>query len=191
MKTGLRAALVVAVAAMALTGCDTLRDAAGMDKSAPDEFAVTTKAPLVIPPDYNLQPPRPGAVPTNQVDPTESAENALFGNDPATIAAQLPNTFSETEKMLLANAKVQSIDPQIHQNLASDYKNTVASDDSFTKDLLFWQKPKTDEGQPLDADQEAKRINQKQAGQAPTAPGNPPPPKKEDKGWFDGWFDWF
>jgi predicted small secreted protein len=195
MKNGLRAALVLAVAATALAGCDTIRDAAGMDKSAPDEFAVTTKAPLVIPPDYNLQPPRPGAVPTNQVDPTEAAEGALFGNDPATIAAQLPNTFSETEKMVLANAKVQNIDPQIHQNLASDYKNMVATDDGFTKDILFWQKPKTDEGQPLNADEEAKKIDEKRAGQAPATPGATAkpaaPPKKEDSGWFDGWFDWF
>jgi hypothetical protein len=196
MKIGsLSAALTIAVAAVALTGCDTLRSAAGMDKSAPDEFAVTTKAPLVIPPDYNLMPPRPGAVPANQVDPTESAEGALFGNDPATIAAQLPNTYSETEKMVLANAKVQNVDPQIHQHLASDYKNMVATDDGFTKDILFWQKPKTDDGTALDADAEARRLDQQRAGQ-PAAPGAtpaaPPPPKKEeDKGWFDGWFDWF
>lgn len=189
--SSLRTALLIAVAATALTGCDTLRNAAGMDKSAPDEFAVTTKAPLVIPPDYNLQPPRPGAVPTNQVDPTDSAENALFGTDPAQIAAQLPSTFSETEKMVLANAKVQSIDPQIHQHLAEDYKNTVAADDGFTKDILFWQKPKTDQGQPLDADQEAKRIGDKN-GTAPAAEAKPAPaPKKDDGGWFDGWFDWF
>jgi hypothetical protein len=191
--SSLRTALLIAVAATALAGCDTLRNAAGMDKSAPDEFAVTTKAPLVIPPDYNLQPPRPGAVPTNQVDPTDSAENALFGTDPTQIAAQLPNTFSDTEKMVLANSKVQNIDPQIHQHLAEDYKNTVATDDGFTKDILFWQKPKTDEGQPLDADQEAKRINQQHAGQTPAtgAANPPPPPKKDDGGWFDGWFDWF
>lgn len=189
----LRAALLIGLTATLVTGCDTMRTAAGMDKSTPDEFAVTTKAPLVIPPDYNLQPPRPGAVPTNQVEPTDAAENALFGNDPATIAAQLPNTYSESEKLLLANAKVQNIDPQIHQHLASDYKSMVATDDGFTKDILFWQKPKADEGQALDADKEAKKIDDKRAGQAPGAPGaaTPTPPKKDDSGWFDGWFDWF
>lgn len=198
----LRAALLIGLTAVALTGCDTLRSAAGMDKSAPDEFAVTTKAPLVIPPDYNLQPPRPGALPTNQVEPTDSAETALFGNDPATIAAQLPDSYSETEKIVLASAKVQNIDPQIRQHLASDYKNMLAADDGFTNDILFWQKPKTDTGTALDADKEAKKIDAQRAGQppapgaAPPAPGaaNPPPPppeKKDDKGWFDGWFDWF
>lgn len=188
----LRAALLVTGAAVALSGCDTIRSAAGMEKSAPDEFAVTTKAPLVIPPDYNLQPPRPGAVPTNQVDPSDAAEEALYGNDPATVAAQLPNTFSESEKMLLANAKVQNTDPQIRQNLASDYKNTIGADDGFTKDILFWQKPKADDGTPVNADKEAKRIDEQRTGQTPAAPGNAaPPPKPEDSGWFDGWFDWF
>jgi len=187
----LRTAALLSVAAIALAGCDTLRSAAGMDKSAPDEFAVTTKAPLVIPPDYNLQPPRPGAVPTNQVEPTEAAEGALFGNDPATVAAQLPNTYSDSEKMLLANAKVQNIDPQIHQNLASDYKNMVGADDGFTKDILFWQKPKDNGGEPLDADKEAKALGDKRAGQDGKPAAAAPPPKKDDSGWFGGLFDWF
>ncbi len=186
----LRYAALLCVSAIALSGCDTLRSAAGMEKSAPDEFAVTTKAPLVIPPDYNLVPPRPGAVPTNQVEPTEAAEGALFGNDPATIAAQLPNTYSDSEKMLLANAKVQNIDPQIHQNLASDYKNMVGADDGFTKDILFWQKPKDETNAPLDADKEAKALGDKRAGQD-GKPAAAPPPPKEDSGWFGGLFDWF
>lgn len=188
----LRAAALVGVAALSLTGCDTIRSAAGMDKSAPDEFAVLTKAPLVIPPDYNLRPPRPGAVPTNQVEPTESAESALFGNDPATIAAQLPNTYSESEKLLLANAGVQNTDPQIRQHLASDNKAMLGADEGFTKDILFWQKPPADNGHALNADAEARKLDEKRAGQAPGTdqPAAPTPPK-EDKGWLDGWFDWF
>ena len=188
----LRAAALVAMAAVALSGCDTIRDAAGMEKSAPDEFAVSTKAPLTIPPDYNLLPPRPGAVPTNQTEPTDSAQTALFGSDPATVASQLPDTYSEGEKMLLATARIQSADPAIRQHLDSDRKAMVGADDSFTNDILFWQKPKADTGQPLDADQEARKIDQQKTGQAaPGAakPAQPPPP--EDKGWFDGWFDWF
>lgn len=189
----LRAAALVAVAAVSLTGCDTIRSAAGMEKTAPDEFAVLTKAPLVIPPDYNLMPPRPGAVPTNQVEPTESAQVALFGNDPATIASQMPNTYSEGEKLLLANAGIQKTDPQVRQNLLSDNKAMLGSDDGFTKDILFWQKPKADTGQPLNADQEARRADEKKAGQSPSGdkPSAPPPPPKEDKGWLDGIFDWF
>jgi hypothetical protein len=52
--------------AFVLVGCDSIREAAGVTKEPPDEFAVVTKAPLVMPPDYNLRPPKPGAAPTNQ-----------------------------------------------------------------------------------------------------------------------------
>jgi hypothetical protein len=179
------AALLLGTAAT-LSGCDTLRNAAGMDKSAPDEFAVLTKAPLVIPPDYNLKPPRPGAVPTNQVEPTDTAQMTLFGNDPATIASQLPSTYSESEKLLLANAGIQNIDPQIREHLASDYKNMQGADEGFTNDILFWQKPKPDTGTPLDADKELSKKSSAPEGKPAAAPK-----PQEDKGWFDGWFDWF
>ena len=189
----LRAAALVVGAAVALTGCTTLREAAGVDKSAPDEFAVLTKAPLVIPPDFNLKPPRPGAVPTNQVEPTDAAQTALFGSD--ANAANAAVTTSESEKLLLSNAKVASADPAIRQQLASDHRNMLGADDTFTNDILFWQKPAPDAGSPLDADQEARRLGEQRAGQGAAAgtpnPSQPAPPPKEDKGWFDGWFDWF
>ncbi|HUO99492.1 MAG TPA: DUF3035 domain-containing protein [Rhizomicrobium sp.] len=189
----LRAAALVVVAAGALAGCDTLRDAAGMSKSAPDEFAVLTKAPLTIPPDYNLLPPRPGAVPTNQTDPTDTAQTALFGSDPATVASQLPDTYSEGERMLLANAGIQGADPAIRQHLASDNKNMVGADDSFTNDILFWQKPKADNGTPLNSDAEARKLDTQKSGQA--APSGQdqgkPAQKDEDEGWFSSLFDWF
>jgi hypothetical protein len=186
-------ALLVGAVAM-LSGCSTIRDAAGMEKSAPDEFAVLTKAPLVIPPDYNLRPPRPGAVPTNQIEPTQAAQMALFGNDPVTIASQLPGTYSESEKMLLAQAGIQNIDPQIREHLASDHKSMLGADDGFTNDILFWQKPAADTGTPLDADKEARKMDDRKAGQTPGGDKSKPaaaPQKDEDKGWLDGWFDWF
>jgi len=187
----LRAAALTVVAAVALSGCDTIRNAAGMDKSAPDEFAVLTKAPLTIPPDYNLMPPRPGAVPTNQTDPTDTAQTALFGSDPATVASQLPDSYSEGEKMLLANAGIQQADPAIRQHLASDHKAMVGSDDSFTNEVLFWQKPKTDAGTPLNADEEARKLDAQKSGQQPSGGQAKPEEKPKDRGWFDGWFDWF
>jgi len=58
-KAGLFAALSLSLAAC---GGESLSDTLGYGKSAPDEFAIVTKAPLVIPPDYSLRPPRPGAL---------------------------------------------------------------------------------------------------------------------------------
>src|SRR5437762_7279467 len=86
--------------ALAIAGCDTLRSAAGGGKDSPDEFAVVTKAPLVIPPDFNLRPPTAGAAPTNQLEPTQAAQAALFPTDSA--AAGTPGTTSAGEHALLA-----------------------------------------------------------------------------------------
>lgn len=152
----LGAALVV------LSACDSLRDEAGLTKQSPDEFAVTTKAPLIIPPDFNLKPPSPGAAPLNQADPTSSAELAMFSSgDTATVAAQMPGNYSPSEKMLLANAGVQKTDPTIRAQLQSDEKNMQGADSSFTDRIL---------GSPAKAAPSAKGASDKSSG---------------------GWFDWF
>src|SRR5580693_1811074 len=105
----------------ALQGCQTFRDEAGLTKQSPDEFAVTTKAPLIVPPDFNLHPPSPGAAPLNQTDPTSSAEVAMFStNDPTTVAASMSGSYTAGERMLLANAGVQNTDPTIRAQLQSD-----------------------------------------------------------------------
>jgi uncharacterized lipoprotein len=93
--------LLAASVAAVVSGCDTIRDAAGQTKDSPDEFAIVTKAPLVIPPDFNLHPPSAGAAPTNQIAPTQAAQAALFTADPATVAASLPAQMSTGERYLL------------------------------------------------------------------------------------------
>ena len=197
------AALLVGVT-VALTGCDTLRSATGADKQPPDEFAVLTKAPLIIPPDYNLRPPKPGAAPLNQSEPTESAQQSLFGADTATIARAMPGNMSEGEKMLLASAGVQNADPTIRQDIATDRNKALqSSSDDFTNTVLFWQKPsEKDEGLNADAERE-KSASTKQAGDAksttPDADAQPKPADETPAATIDkdkkksggGWFDWF
>src|SRR5581483_7593579 len=96
---------VLSLAALLLAGCQTLREDAGLTKQAPDEFAVVTKPRLIIPPDFNLHPPSPGAAPLNQQDPTNEAQAALFSsNDPAIVAANMKGNLTPGEKMLLAQA---------------------------------------------------------------------------------------
>ena len=121
----------------ALSACDSLRQEAGLTKQSPDEFAVTTKAPLIIPPDFNLRPPSPGAAPLNQTDPTSSAEVAMFNTeDPALVAAQMQGNYSPAEKVLLAHAGVQNADPTIRAQLQSDEKNMQGADPGFTDRIL-------------------------------------------------------
>ena len=197
-KPMLRIALL-ALAAGLLAGCDTLRDASGAGKQPPDEFAVLTKAPLIIPPDYNLRPPQPGAAPTNQVEPTKTAQQTLYAQDPQTVASNMTGSYSQGEKLLLAYAGVQNADPAIRQDLASDSKSMQGATDDFTDSVLFWKKPAPGAAETsVNADAEAGRVSAQQAAGQKVGSGAAPPksdddssdtPKEEKKS--GGWFDWF
>ena len=62
-------------AALLLAGCGA---GGPFSRDRPDEFAVGRNAPLVIPPDFALTPPRPGE-PEAGTDPRAQALQALFG----------------------------------------------------------------------------------------------------------------
>jgi hypothetical protein len=147
-----------------LMGCQSIRNAAGMGKEGPDEFAVVTKQPLVIPPEYNLRPPRDGAPPTNQIQPTDSAQSALFDSDPAAAAKMIQGDYSQAEKLLLAQANAANPDPSIRQEVASDGRAMEPANDTFAEQVLFWQ-DKPVPGTNVDAESEDKRLQgQKAAG---------------------------
>ena len=60
-----------------LSGCSGLRQAMGMDRVGPDEFAVEARAPLTLPPDYDLRPPQPGARRPQEVTAAEKARKVI------------------------------------------------------------------------------------------------------------------
>ena len=44
-----------------IAGCTDFKRAIGLEPTLPDEFAVESRAPLTVPPDFELRPPQPGA----------------------------------------------------------------------------------------------------------------------------------
>jgi hypothetical protein len=189
--------------AVSLTACESVRTAMGATKEPPDEFAVVTKAPLIIPPDYTLRPPKPGAAPLNQVSPTEAAQAALYSDDPKAVAGAITGNYSEGEKLLLAQTGAATASDGIRQQIAADNSNTESADESFTDQLLFSGTNTTGDA-PLNADAEKARLNAAkngaQAAPAAAAPStngtaqvpNPAqaqqPEKKESGGWLNGIF---
>lgn len=157
---------VLLAAGLSLMSCDSIRDAAGITKSPPDEFAVVTKAPLIIPPDYNLHPPKPGAAPLNQTSPTQSAQAALFGDDTAAVAASINGNYSQAEKLLLAQSGAATADDSIRRTIAAD--NSKAQDTgTLTDSLLFGGSDAASSDKPLNADAEAARIAAGKNGATP------------------------
>jgi hypothetical protein len=183
--------------ALVLVGCDSIRQAAGVTKEPPDEFAVVTKAPLVMPPDYNLRPPKPGAAPTNQYSPTESAAATMFGEDPAEIAKQMTGDYSAEEKLVLATSGGAVADHAIRQQIAADAKSMEATNDDLTNKLLFQTGPDPQTGNPLDSDAEKQRLDSAKSAKQNNTPAETDADSKDkdsariDKsgnGWLDGIF---
>ena len=128
---------LIAGLGFALSNCQSVREATGVAKLAPDEFTVLTKAPLIVPPDYNLRPPQPGAADRNLSSPADMARNALFQQqDAATAAARLGQDYSEGERMLLARTGASLSDPAIRQQIRIDSGQTDQGDE-FARGVLF------------------------------------------------------
>ena len=82
-KFGLVAVCVIG--AVGLSGCSSN----GLfDRKRPDEFAVSRSAPLVVPPDFSLTPPKPGAPRPQETGTQEQVLEALFGGPAARSAAE-------------------------------------------------------------------------------------------------------
>lgn len=96
------ATLCVGLGATALTGCETVQDVMGTGKVPPDEYAVAPRRPLVMPPDYNLRAPQPGAPATADINASGAAADAMAnagrgGTGPAEPAPELPPQTQPTE----------------------------------------------------------------------------------------------
>lgn len=111
---------VVLGAGLVLIGCQSIREATGVAKLPPDEFTVLTKAPLIIPPDFNLRPPQPGIASRNEIAAGEQGRAALFPQNAAGAAAALGTAYSDGEKLLLARTNALSVDPNIRRAVGAD-----------------------------------------------------------------------
>jgi len=154
-----RIALISALAGAALliTGCSSASKALGMTKTTPNEFNILTKAPLVVPPEYNLRPPRPGELNVEEKYATVAARKALLGEiDPAEP--------SRGEAVLIAKAGGGQADPAVRVMI--DGENSVErKSQGFADRVLFWKNgsAKAPDGTPLDPDSEARRQKAVQA----------------------------
>lgn len=95
-------------------------------RSGPDEFSVARQAPLVIPPDFSLTPPKPGAARANDTSANAQALDALFGGTAPRSAA---------ESATLTQAGVDSDDPGIRSSVG-DPGTTVVDKGATTRDVV-------------------------------------------------------
>lgn len=118
-KNATLALLGVATSLTAACGGDGL-----FNRERPDEFAVQRQAPLVVPPDFALTPPSPGAPRPADGTASEQALQALFGG-PA------PRSSVETSALDRAG----QADPGIRSTVGDPATNTVDKG-TVTRDII-------------------------------------------------------
>jgi hypothetical protein len=147
------AALLLAVAAAtAVSGCAGLRQAVGAEKVAPDEFKVVTKAPLVVPPDFALRPPRPGDARPQELRADTAARAAVFGQD-------IGKGASEGERALVAMAGADAVNPAIRAQVDLESGAVVRKSEALANQVI------SPAAAPAagDAEAEAKRLAEQEA----------------------------
>lgn len=115
--------ILLAAAAAMLAGCGG-GGGGVFNRARPDEFAVQRQAPLVVPPDFTLTPPAPGAPRPSEGTASEQALEALFGG---------PSPRSRVEASLLDRAG--SAAPSIRSQVGDTGTNTVAKG-RVTRDII-------------------------------------------------------
>ena len=117
----MRTIATLLVLSAALAGCGST---GLLNRERPDEFAVSRQAPLVVPPDFSLTPPNPGAPRPQDNDASSQALDALFGG---------PAPRSAIEKDALGRAGAAATG--IRSTVGDPQTNTVAKG-SVTRDIL-------------------------------------------------------
>lgn len=124
--------------ALLISGCTDLKKAIGLERSTPDEFAVELRAPLEMPPDFDLRPPQPGASRPQDTSSDKLARQVIEQAGPGEPGKQAPD-------FRLRRAEDGLPDIGARSGQAPD-PNAVVGEQSLSSKLLDYQ-PSTG-GQP-------------------------------------------
>ncbi len=117
----------LSTAVMLISGAAMLGACGGsgvFNRDRPDEMAVQRQAPLVVPPDFSLTPPAPGAPRPADGSAAEQALEAIFGG---------PQARSEIERSTIDRAGASA--PGIRSTIGDPDTNTVAKG-GVTRDII-------------------------------------------------------
>ena len=172
---------LLALALPLLSACagGSVQNALGMGKRSPDEFAVVSRAPLVVPPDFDLRPPRPGEARPLAGTTGDQARATLLGEAPAAaerpaIATQsLEPASSAGQQALLGKAGGGNVDPEIRRQIAEENQSLATVEQAMFTRLLKWREPAA-RGAGVGAPAEAGRLRAKRASGQPITTGDTP-----------------
>ena len=128
--------LVVSAGVLLISGCTDLKRAIGLEKTEPDEFAVESRAPLEMPPDFDLRPPQPGASRPQDKSSDKLARHAIDEAGPGEPGKQAP-----AFQLRRAEDGLPDVGGPTSQRPDS---SAAVGDQSLSKKLLDYQNTGTD-----------------------------------------------
>jgi hypothetical protein len=117
----LPALLVLCLAcALLVSGCSDLKKSIGLERTSPDEFAVESRAPLTIPPDFDLRPPQPGAVRPQEVPASERARKVIDTAGPGEPGKQATSVLKVPDGRSIGGGPQVDPNQQVGQGSLAD-----------------------------------------------------------------------
>lgn len=171
MKNTRKILLLAALAA--LSACSSVKKELGVGRNSPDEFTVVKRAPLSLPPDYDLRPPASGTAPA-AATATGSARAAVLGS----ATSDAPQ--GSAEEQLLRKMGAQNADPDVRAAIAQDNGYIALRNKSVADKLIFWEEDaeapadKDIPGSVVDAKAEKERLEKNKAEGKPANDGDIP-----------------
>lgn len=123
-----------------------------------------THAPLTLPPDYNLRPPRPGEARPGESDPASEARTALFGDNVGQEASQ-------GERSFVSAAGAATADDTIRDQIDYESQGVVRRNQGFVDRILSFGGSGAPAAAPLNAEQEAARLAEEESIRRATGGG--------------------
>jgi len=126
---------VLGLLSLSMSGCSDFKKMVGIERTSPDEFAVESRAPLTIPPDFDLRPPQPGASRPQEVSPASRAKTAIDNAGPGSPGKQAAGTLHYPGTQIDPDSEVadQSLSAKLLRS--SDAGNSVVVEKRETTPL--------------------------------------------------------
>jgi len=172
--------LPLSLAACGGSGDQTLRTF-GLLRDAPDEFKVTTRAPLSVPPDFALRPPIPGAPRPQELTQRDQAQLSLM---PEAATAEPVRTAPTPGQQALLQQAGATPPKNIRDQLDADA--ALDKDPTLTDRLMFWRTP--DHNIVVDPTAEAQRLRENAALGTPVTTGDTAIIQPKKSGWLRSLF---
>ncbi|MEE4208340.1 MAG: DUF3035 domain-containing protein [Parvularcula sp.] len=128
----MRKFLLLTASVALVAACSSSQGRPGSVKAGtPDEFAILTKPPLTVPPDYALRPPKPGETRPAELSTSQRTQQLLMGD----TDYEPP---SNGELAFIQDAGALNVDPSIRAILSAENGGRAEKSDSLANRLIFW-----------------------------------------------------